>query len=639
MMSAPTVAQAHSSLDLDSESLHACFDRFAHPVGVLELVHDRAGLAVDVVIRYLNGAASRAAELLPRLSEHDCVALYRRVIDTGEALSADALATASGWIDLHLTPFYGGILASWRDVSARVREQEELRRTNTLLRSAINASDAAIFVKDVQGRYIVANPMACRAIGRQEHEVLGHSDAELMPDVAVTLTAHDQEVIASARPRSYEETVLIDGREVTFVTAKSPVVDEEGRPYAVCGVATDISTRKAMEQALIESEERAHARAHEIEVLMNTTPVVIWIAHDQACRTITGSRAAYEVLRMPYGTNLSKSASPDQQPTHFKVYRKGVELQPEDLPVQRAARGEEVHDFEEEIVFDDGSRVVLFGSAMPLRARDGSVRGAVSAFVDITAREAVEQALEQARRAAEAASAAKDQFLAVVSHELRTPLTAVLGYTRMLRTGAVRPDRIDAVLETIDRNARLQSQLIDDLLDVSRIVTGKLALHLEPVPMVGVVSGAVATVKPSADAKGVEIVADAPGDQGVVIGDPERLHQLVLALLSNAVKFTPSGGRVSIGTVIDHASVSLVVSDTGMGISSEILPRVFDRFMQGEAGLVRQHGGLGLGLAIARHLAEAHGGSIDVASDGPGCGATFRVVLPLRGNDARKVRS
>ncbi|MGE0451062.1 MAG: PAS domain-containing protein [Vicinamibacterales bacterium] len=648
------VSRASSSLEPSSEDLHACFDALAHPVGVFELVREHAGATLDVVVRYLNRAAvaalvggeaggaciafggddlpqRRLAEFLPRLAEEDLAALYARVIDTGETASVESVALGTAWVDLQLSPFGGRVLASWYDVTTRVREQEDLRRANWLLRSVIDASDAAIFVKDVQGRYLLANPVACRAIGRAEPDVLGRTDAELLPEAAAILMEHDREVLGAGRAGAFEETAYVDGRPVTYFTTKSPVFGADGRPYALCGVATDISARKTIEQALVESEERAHARAHEIEVLMNTTPVVIWIAHDPECRTITGSRAAYEVLRVPYGGNMSKSAPAGEQPSHFRVYSDGVELAPEELPVQRAARGEELHGYEEEIVFDDGTRVVLYGSAMPLRARDGSIRGAVSAFVDITARKGVEQAMEDARSSAEAASAAKDQFLAVVSHELRTPLTAVLGYTRMLRTGAVRADRVESVLETIDRNARLQSQLIDDLLDVSRIVTGKLALHLEPVAMVGTVSDAVATVKPSADAKGVEIVVDAPGDAGVVVGDPKRLHQLVLTLLSNAVKFTPAGGRVSVGTVADERSVALVIADTGIGIAPELLPRVFDRFTQGEECLVRQHGGLGLGLAIARHLAEAHGGSIEASSEGVGLGATFKVTLPLRG--------
>jgi signal transduction histidine kinase len=236
--------------------------------------------------------------------------------------------------------------------------------------------------------------------------------------------------------------------------------------------------------------------------------------------------------------------------------------------------------------------------------------------------------LARARDAAEASNRLKDEFLATLSHELRTPLNAVLGYTQMLRGGAIAPDRVPAVLETIERNARLQRQLVEDVLDVSRIITGKLRLDVQQVDVAQVIGEAVETVMPAANAKGVRLqtVLDQSGVR--VAGDPQRLQQVFWNLLSNAVKFTPRGGRVQICLQQVHSHVELTVSDTGEGVAAEALPHLFDRFWQADRALSRSHGGLGLGLAISRHLVEAHGGKIAASSPGKGEGTTVRVELP-----------
>jgi signal transduction histidine kinase/ActR/RegA family two-component response regulator len=238
-------------------------------------------------------------------------------------------------------------------------------------------------------------------------------------------------------------------------------------------------------------------------------------------------------------------------------------------------------------------------------------------------------ALATAKHEAEAANRLKDEFLATLSHELRTPLNAVLGYTQMLRGGVIASDRLPAILETIERNARLQEQLVSDVLDVSRIITGKLRLDVRPVDLTRVIQEALETVTPAATAKGVRLqrIIDHPGVP--VAGDAQRLQQVVWNLLSNAVKFTPRGGRVQIRLERVNSHVEITVSDTGEGIAPEFLPHLFQRFQQADGTLTRAHSGLGLGLAISRHLVEAHGGRIEAASPGKGHGATIRVELPL----------
>ncbi len=236
---------------------------------------------------------------------------------------------------------------------------------------------------------------------------------------------------------------------------------------------------------------------------------------------------------------------------------------------------------------------------------------------------------QQAREQAEYANRLKDEFLATVSHELRTPLNAILGWTRMLRGGHVPPERRAHVLETIERNARAQAQLVEDLLDVSRILSGKLRMEFRPVSLTVVVEAAADAVRPTAEARGVSLELDA-GDPGPVVGDPDRLQQVVWNLLSNAVKFTPRGGRV-VTRLAREGDVALVeVVDTGDGIRASFLPFIFDRFRQADSTVGRTHGGLGLGLAIVRHLVELHGGAVAADSEGPGLGSRFQVKLPLQ---------
>ena len=241
-------------------------------------------------------------------------------------------------------------------------------------------------------------------------------------------------------------------------------------------------------------------------------------------------------------------------------------------------------------------------------------------------------AIENARTYAEAADAnrLKDEFLATLSHELRTPLNAILGYARMLRSGIVAAEKTPAALEIVERNAASLNRLIEDVLDVSRIISGRIRLAIEPVDLPAVVRAAIATVQPAADAKGVAVETAVDAALPPVAADQGRLQQLIWNLLANAIKFTPSGGRVRVHVGAADGHIEIAVSDTGIGISSEFLPYVFDRFRQGDASFAREHGGLGLGLAIARHVAELHGGTIRAESAGAGHGSTFTVSMPMR---------
>ena len=275
------------------------------------------------------------------------------------------------------------------------------------------------------------------------------------------------------------------------------------------------------------------------------------------------------------------------------------------------------------------SGVLHVGTIRPRRFTDDEVHVLQLAGERIAVaveRAAAHDAEREARTAAEAASRAKDEFLSVISHELRTPLTAMTNWLRVLRTD--KGPLASRAIESIDRSARAQAKLIEDLLDVSRIVTGHMRLDLRPVDLPAVIRGAVETIRPTADAKGVRMLADLD-TPAMVSGDPDRLQQVAWNLLSNAVKFTPRGGLVKVR--VEGAAdrdVRFVVRDTGRGISPQFLPHIFERFRQADAAATRRHGGLGLGLAIVRHLAELHGGTVEVESAGEGLGAVFTVTLP-----------
>jgi signal transduction histidine kinase/CheY-like chemotaxis protein len=240
------------------------------------------------------------------------------------------------------------------------------------------------------------------------------------------------------------------------------------------------------------------------------------------------------------------------------------------------------------------------------------------------------QELGRSEQALRAASRAKDEFLATLSHELRTPLNAILGWTRMLRTGHLDPARADAALAIVERNARAQAQLVEDILDVSRIITGKLRLDFGVVAINPIVEEAVAAVRPAAEAKGITLECRLDPGAGTIVAAADRVQQIAWNLLSNAIKFTPEGGHVRISTARADQKVSLEVRDDGVGIAPSFLPHVFDRFTQADSSTTRAHSGVGLGLAIARHLAELHGADIRAASEGLGRGATFTVVFPVR---------
>ena len=261
--------------------------------------------------------------------------------------------------------------------------------------------------------------------------------------------------------------------------------------------------------------------------------------------------------------------------------------------------------------------------------RNGDLRGYALVVRDITERKRLEDDLRRRAEDLEVANRAKEDFLATLSHELRTPLNAMLGWTRLLRMGKLDAAAGARALETIERNARVQEQLIADILDVSRIVTGKLRVELAPVELVPIVDAAIDAVRPAAEAKNIRVTFEAPAP-AAILGDADRLQQVLWNLLVNAIKFTPTGGQISVALNRSGSEAVLTVADSGEGIGADLLPFIFDRFRQGDGSVTRPHGGLGLGLSIVRHIVELHGGRVEARSDGKGKGTTFVLQLPVR---------
>ena len=305
------------------------------------------------------------------------------------------------------------------------------------------------------------------------------------------------------------------------------------------------------------------------------------------------------------------------------------EIHPEDrgrvfASVQRALAEGVPHDVEYRIVAPDGTVRWCEGKGR-VEYEHGRPARMSGVCVIVTRRKEAELAR---LAAAEESSRLKDEFLATLSHELRTPLNAILGWVQMLQSGELSPARARQAIEVIGRNARLQAQLIEDILDVSRIIAGKLEIQRVPMSLVQLLDTAVSGIGPAAEAKSVTLLQEVAPDLPPLEADPKRLHQILNNVLSNAIKFTPEGGAVTLRCAAEVRGITIEIEDTGIGIAPDFLPYVFDRFRQADSRATRAHGGLGLGLAIARHLVEQHGGTIEARSEGTGRGATVSIHLP-----------
>ncbi|MEI8233194.1 MAG: response regulator [Verrucomicrobiota bacterium] len=394
--------------------------------------------------------------------------------------------------------------------------------------------------------------------------------------------------------------------------------------------------KTAADEAIALARALAEHRLADMEALMEAVPSIVFISHDRECRRMAGNRLGRKVLRLPADANLSKTAPPGEVPMGFQAMKNGTPILPEELPLQQAAKGREIRDYEMDLVFSDGSIVTIIGNASTLRDENGKPRGAVGAFVDITERKRAEEklqaakiSLERAKEAAEEASRAKDRFLAVLSHELRTPLTPILALTSTLAEDASLGDAVRGDLQIIERNVELEAHLIDDLLDVTRIVHGKINLDKRPVDLCEVIRRVVEVCREDIKVRRIHFGVKTEGEPYPILADATRLQQVFWNLLKNALKFTPEDGCIGIQCRRARQSVVVEVKDSGKGIAAEDLGRIFNPFEQIERSESGARGGLGLGLAISKGVVEMHEGTIEAKSEGLGLGATFCVSLPL----------
>lgn len=386
------------------------------------------------------------------------------------------------------------------------------------------------------------------------------------------------------------------------------VYDDEGRAVSVYGVGLDITERKRAEQA----------RAHLAAIVESSDDAII-------SKTLDG-------IITSWNTAASRLFGYTPEEAIGKPIKMLIppELHPEEDEIIRRLRlGERIEHYETTRVTRTGEQLRVMLTVSPVRDSSGRIVGASKIARNITERDRLLESERAARSQAERLSHVKDEFLATLSHELRTPLNAILGWSALLRQQALGPDERTRGLETIERNARAQAQIINDLLDMSRIVSGKLHLDVQAIYLQDVIAAAIETVRPSAEARHLRLQSLLDSTIGRTRGDPNRLQQVLWNLLTNAVKFTPQGGRIQVVLERVSSHVEITVADSGIGIKSEFLPFVFDRFRQADASTTRRFGGLGLGLSIVRNLVEMHGGTVSVRSAGENQGTTFTIALPL----------
>lgn len=421
-----------------------------------------------------------------------------------------------------------------------------------------------------------------------------------------------------------------DGHTVWVRGEARLIQDDLGRPMFLQGVVFDITeSKKAQEAVLREAVTRTQRRYRD---LVQQLDAVFWEADADSGRFSFVSRGAEQILGFPPEEWID---DPD-----FWISR----VHPEDRDeVSRKWKGALARATDREFEFraitaDD--RIVWLHNHIRFPEVDPTGSYPMGVMLDITERKGWEEelarSLDEARRArgeAESASRAKDEFLATLSHELRTPINALLGWAHLLETRIVDGEGAERAIKAITRNAHMQAQIVEDLLDVSRIVTGNLRLEMERVDLVHVIEEAFDTVELAARAKRIHLSTELSASKTYVLGDPDRLRQVLSNLLTNAVKFTGDGGRVDVRLEVAHRRARIQVSDTGTGIDPAVLPRMFDRFRQADGSTTRAHGGLGLGLAIVRDLTELHGGTVRADSPGLGRGSTFTVELPLDTGD------
>ena len=513
---------------------------------------------------------------------------------------------------------------------ARTRALQQSEERFKLLVEGVK--DYAIFMLDEQGRIVTWNAGAERIKGYSANEIIGQHFSRFYPPEALArgLPAHELEVAKEVG--SFEDEgwrVRKDGSLIWANVIITALRDRDGNLLGFSKITRDLTQRRLQEEALRLSEERFRLLVEGVKdyAIFMLDPNGFIASWNSGAERIKGY-AAEEIIGKHFSQFYPAEARESGWPEH--------ELQ---MAAQQGSFIDEGWRLRK-----DGTKIWAHVTITALRDSEGRLLGYAKLTRDLSdrkrtealevagqEREAILEAERSARMAAQRATRIKDEFLATLSHELRTPLNAILGWTQILQRSArpMQPETLDRALDVIDRNARAQVQLIEDLLDLSRIMSGKVRLDLQQVSLVDVVQRTVHSAEPAAAAKDIRLKVILDPTPSTVSADSGRLQQILWNLLSNAIKFTPKGGQVQVLLQRVNSHIELSVSDTGIGISSDFLPYVFERFSQRDSSTNRSAGGLGLGLAIAKQLVELHGGTIRVRSQGQGLGATFVVELPL----------
>lgn len=475
---------------------------------------------------------------------------------------------------------------------------------------------------DAKQRYRFNNKKYEESLGIPREEIYGKHLKEYLGESVYQIISPYVGMVLSGKQVTYETKILYqDGIEHDTNVTYIPHLNEQRKVEGFVALIRDITEQKQTEKALKQSEEKFRKLTEKVRVIP-------WKADGKTANFTYIGHQAEEILGYPltdfYSDNFWKEhIHPDDKEWAVNYCFMSSQTQ-------------ENYEFEYRMLAADGRVVWLYDMVSVLRD-EYNPKQLHGFMIDITERKQAEQEREKllvreqaARAEAEAANRIKDEFLATLSHELRTPLNAVLGWTQLLRSRKFDEAMTVRALETIDRNSRSLAKLVEDVLDVSQIIRGKLCLKLHSMELVPLVEAAIEIVRPAADAKNICIESEFDPAMGVLIGDPNRLQQIFWNLLSNAVKFTSQGGRVQVKIQRIKSRVQIEVSDNGEGIAPEFLPHVFERFYQADSSIRRSHGGLGLGLAIVRHLVELHGGTVAATSPGLEQGATFMVNLPMK---------
>ncbi|HBB31805.1 MAG TPA: hybrid sensor histidine kinase/response regulator [Cyanobacteria bacterium UBA8803] len=640
------IERANLKLHLEDteERFRTSIENMLDCFGIYTSIRDQSGKIIDFRVDYVNGAACQSnrmtkdeqigknlCKLLPTHREIGLFDEYCQVVETGKPLLKESMVYSEIYdqqyltrvFDIRATKLGDGFVASWRDVTEQKQIQEQLIEKQQFIQRIADTTPGILYLYDlIEQRNLYINYQSSEFLGYSSPEVLAmgaeftqkvmHPEdfARLPAHIArFNLTPHNAVFSFEYRMRHANgEWHWFHSRDTVFARTA------DGLPRQILGTAQDITDRKQAEEELRRANERFQLAAAAVNCL-----IYDW---DIEKNTVERTEGLTQIL----GYSLAES-EPTRDWWLALIHPDDLQTLQEQTASTLATGDRCVTEYR--VRHKDNQYRYVQDHALLIRDAQGRLVRVVGSTIDITERQQLYQLEQEARAEAEAANRAKDDFVAMVSHDLRAPLNSILGWAQILRTRKPDEATVARALETIERNAHDQAQLLEDLLDLSRMIRGKLELKLCQVTLVPIIEGAINTVYLAAQAKAIRLESQLDQTIAPFPCDPKRLQQVLENLLSNAIKFTPEGGRIDVRLERGETHIQITVSDTGQGISAEFLPYIFERFRQ--AHHTTRQNGLGLGLAIVRHLVELHSGKIQAYSPGEGQGATFTITLPLLG--------